>query len=61
MPVLALGGAEGMGRGELCRESLVRVAEDVSGGAVAGAGHWLPEEVPDELAARLLEFFGAEG
>ena len=60
MPVLALGGAEGMGRGELCLESMARVAENVTGGAIAGAGHWLPEEVPDALSARLLDFFGAE-
>jgi pimeloyl-ACP methyl ester carboxylesterase len=60
MPVLALGGAEGMGRAELCLESMARVAENVTGGAIPGAGHWLPEEVPDALAARLLDFFGAE-
>ena len=56
MPVLALGGAGGMGRGELCRESLARVATDVVGGSVKGAGHWIPEEAPEELAARLLDF-----
>jgi pimeloyl-ACP methyl ester carboxylesterase len=60
MPVLALGGAEGMGRAELCCESMTRVAENVTGGAIPGAGHWLPEEVPDALAARLLDFFAEE-
>ena len=58
MPVLALGGAKGMGRGTLCMESMARVAEDVRGGTVDSGGHWIPEETPDELAAQLLAFFG---
>ena len=58
LPVLALGGAKGMGRGKLCMESVARVAEDVRGGTVDSAGHWIPEETPDELAAQLLSFFG---
>ncbi len=59
MPVLALGGADGMGRGGLCRDSLARVASDVRGGSIEGAGHWIPEEAPGALAAALLDFFGA--
>ncbi len=58
MPVLALGGAKGMGRGKLCMESVARVAEDVRGGTVDSAGHWIPEETPDEFAAQVLSFFG---
>lgn len=58
MPVLALGGAKGMGRDMLCLESMARVAEDVRGGTVEEAGHWIPEEAPDALAAELLAFFG---
>ncbi len=60
MPVLALGGAEGMGRGELCRDSLERVATDVRGGSVAGAGHWLAEEAPERLLEMLLDFLGED-
>ena len=61
MPVLALGGAvsypHGRGRGTEPEESLRRVALDVTGGTVADCGHFIPEEAPDELNARLLEFF----
>ena len=58
MPVLALGGGESFGRRELALESLRRVANDVHGGVVAGCGHFIPEEKPEELAAQLLAFFG---
>ena len=58
MPVLALGGGEGFGRRELTLESMQRVAEDVRGGVIEGAGHFLPEEKPDEIAQALLSFFG---
>ncbi len=57
MPVLALGGSESFGRRELTLESMRRVATDVRGGMVAGSGHFIPEEKPEELAAQLLAFF----
>jgi pimeloyl-ACP methyl ester carboxylesterase len=57
MPVLALGGAEGWGRRLEVMESCQRVAHDVRGSIVEGAGHWIPEEQPQELARLLLEFF----
>jgi pimeloyl-ACP methyl ester carboxylesterase len=57
MPVLALGGGESFGRRLLAKESLERVAENVEGGVIAQAGHWIPEEQPEELLARLLAFF----
>lgn len=60
MPVLALGGGESFGRRELALESMRRVAVDVRGGVVAGSGHFIPEEKPAELAARLLAFFADE-
>ena len=59
MPVLALGGGESFGRRELTLESMRRVADDVRGGVIEGAGHFLPEEKPDEIAERLLAFFAA--
>lgn len=59
MPVLSLAGTEGRGRGaSLVLDSARRVAADVRGGAIEGTGHWLVEERPDEIAARLLDFFG---
>ena len=60
MPVLALGGGrtEARGRGEEPLESLRFIAPDVRGGALPDCGHFIPEEQPALLAARLLEFFG---
>ena len=60
MPVLALGGTETFGRRELTLESMRRVADDVRGGTVEGAGHFIPEEKPQELAAALLDFFAED-
>ncbi len=57
IPVLALGGGESFGRRRLTLESMQRVASDVRGGVVDGAGHFIPEEKPEELAAALLDFF----
>jgi len=59
MPVLGLGGArtEARGRGEEPLESLRAIATDVRGGVVPDCGHFIPEEQPELLAARLLEFF----
>jgi pimeloyl-ACP methyl ester carboxylesterase len=39
-------------------ESLSRLAVNVQGGMVDNCGHWMPEEQPDEILRRLLEFFG---
>jgi pimeloyl-ACP methyl ester carboxylesterase len=57
IPVLALGGAGGWGRRMEVVESCQRVAINVRGGMVEGAGHWIPEELPDELARLLRDFF----
>lgn len=61
MPVLALGGArtEARGRGEEPLESLRAIATNVRGGKLPDCGHFIPEEQPEMLAARLLEFFPA--
>jgi len=29
---------------------------DVTGGSVAGCGHWMPEERPTEVTAQLMRF-----
>ena len=58
MPVLCYGGAAGRGRGMSAMESWQRVASDVRGGIAEGCGHWIPEERPEWVVERLLEFFG---
>lgn len=58
MPVLVYGGPGGRGRGMAAMESWQRAAKDVRGGIAAGCGHWIPEEKPEWVVARLLEFFG---
>lgn len=60
MPVLCYGGIGGRGRGMGAIESWRRVASDVRGGVAEGCGHWIPEERPDWVVERLLEFFGEE-
>lgn len=57
MPVLALGGDSGWGRRGDVLESLSRVALNVRGGILENCGHWMPEEQPEILAKRLVEFF----
>jgi len=58
MPVLALGGNGGWGRGREVMESCQRVAENVRGGVIDNAGHWLTEEQPQEVATALRKFLG---
>ena len=60
MPVLAIGGASGRGRGREPEESLQRVALHVQGDVVADCGHWIPEEQPRYLADRLQQFFASD-
>jgi pimeloyl-ACP methyl ester carboxylesterase len=55
-PLLALWGANGL-LGTLPTLEIWReYADDVTGGALAECGHFLPEEQPDEVVARLREF-----
>jgi pimeloyl-ACP methyl ester carboxylesterase len=60
MPVLAIGGASGRGRGREPEESLKRVALHVQGDVIADCGHWIPEEQPRYLADRLQQFFAGD-
>jgi pimeloyl-ACP methyl ester carboxylesterase len=59
MPVLALGGSEGVG--DALRATVATIADNVQGGSIAGpsigCGHFLPEECPDELTAAVLKFW----
>ncbi len=59
MPVLALGGGKGFGRGIETLESLQRVSTDVRGGVIDDCGHWMQEEKPDEVLKQVQEFLSA--
>ena len=54
LPVLAIGGAESGGEGVAATMRLV--ADDVQGVVLAGAGHWVAEQAPEELLAALTAF-----
>lgn len=55
VPVLALGGEKGAGNFVL--QGMQHLGEDVSGGVVKGAGHWIADEQPRELANQFINFF----
>jgi pimeloyl-ACP methyl ester carboxylesterase len=59
MPVLALGGSEGVG--DALRATVATIGDHVEGGAIAsattGCGHFLPEECPDELTEAVMKFW----
>lgn len=57
MPVLALGGDSSLGA--MVETAMRRVATDVQGGVLPDCGHWMPEEQPAALVARLLAFLDA--
>jgi pimeloyl-ACP methyl ester carboxylesterase len=54
MPVLAIGGEASFG--EHVADAMRLVADDVEGVVVAGAGHFVAEEAPDEMLAALTAF-----
>jgi len=60
MPVLALGGSEGVG--DALRATVATIGDRVEGGSIAGSdnagcGHFLPEECPVELTDAVLKFW----
>ena len=57
MPVMALGAERGVGVTML--QALISVGDDVSGGVIEGAGHYLPEEVGPRVSRELLKFYDA--
>lgn len=59
MPVLAIGGEGGVGHALL--DALKDHCPDLEGGQIDGAGHYLPEEAPDELSARIMDFLSRKG
>ena len=60
MPVLALGGGDGVGDG--LRATVAMIGDRVTGCAIGdGCGHFLPSECPDELTAAILAFWRETG
>lgn len=54
MPVLAIGGEESGGEGVAATMKLV--ADDVQGAVLAGSGHWVAEQAPEQLLSELTAF-----
>jgi pimeloyl-ACP methyl ester carboxylesterase len=58
LPVLAIGGAESAGEGVAATMRLV--ADDVQGVVLAGSGHWVAEQAPEDLLAALTAFLAPD-
>ena len=58
VPVLAVGGAHGIG--DLPAQSLREVADDVTGVVLPGANHWLAEEHAPQLLGVLMTFLATD-
>jgi pimeloyl-ACP methyl ester carboxylesterase len=54
MPVLAIGGAQSYG--PHVGEVMTSLADDVQTAVIAGAGHWVAEQAPEELLTALTAF-----
>jgi pimeloyl-ACP methyl ester carboxylesterase len=54
LPVLAIGGEESSGEGP--GNTMKLVADDVQAVVLAGSGHWVAEQAPDQLLAVLTDF-----
>jgi pimeloyl-ACP methyl ester carboxylesterase len=54
VPILAFGGQFGVA---VTFEQMSLISDDVQGGTIPNAGHLLPEEVPDFLAAEMTAFW----
>jgi pimeloyl-ACP methyl ester carboxylesterase len=58
-PILALGGD--CGSAPDIYEAMKPLCEDVRGGVIKNCGHYIPEEQPEALAAKMIEFFEQDG
>jgi pimeloyl-ACP methyl ester carboxylesterase len=56
LPVLAIGGAEGVG--QIVLDTMRKVATDVRGLLYEGCGHHVPEEMPERVVRDVLEHIG---
>lgn len=56
-PILALGGDVGMSPGIF--EAMKPLASTLEGGVIKNCGHYMPEEQPEEIGARMVDFFKA--
>ena len=54
LPVLAIGGAKGIGEGTASTMKLV--ADDVQSVIIPGSGHWVAEEAPEQLLSAVTAF-----
>jgi pimeloyl-ACP methyl ester carboxylesterase len=54
LPVLAIGGEES--GGAMVADAMQLVADDVQGVVLAGCGHWVAEQAPEQLLAALTVF-----
>lgn len=54
LPILALGAEHGSAPG--IYPSMRELGDDVRGGSIVDCGHYIPEEQPDVLAGKLIEF-----
>ena len=54
LPVLAIGGEQSAGEGP--GNTMKLVADDVQTMVLAGSGHWVAEQAPEQLLAALTEF-----
>jgi pimeloyl-ACP methyl ester carboxylesterase len=57
VPVLAIGGGGGVR--DLLQKSIQPIADDVQGAVLAGCGHFLPDECPDEFARAVTDFWSS--
>src|SRR6516162_6950830 len=59
LPVLAIGGAEGIGQG--AANTMKLAADDVQSVVIPGSGHYCLEEAPEEMLAALTAFLAPTG
>ena len=59
LPVLAIGGSEGIGEG--AANTMKLAADDVQSVVIAGSGHYCLEEAPEEMLAALTAFLAPTG
>jgi pimeloyl-ACP methyl ester carboxylesterase len=57
-PILALGGDKGSAPD--IYDAMKPLCENIRGGVIKDCGHYIPEEQPKTLAAKMIEFFGEE-